>query len=72
MQLERRTFAPGTAKSLEPGHPPPRLGDDPETWQVRASDSNGLLINPGERVGGGVLAHPSQVVGDGEARQGQV
>lgn len=70
MQPERRTFAPGSARSLEPNHPPPGLGDDPEAWQARASDSGGLLINPEERGGGGVLAHPSQVVGAGQARQG--
>lgn len=58
MQLGPRNFAASTAKSLET-YPHPRLGDDPETWQVPALDSSRLLINAEERVGGGVVAHPS-------------
>lgn len=49
---------------------PAQRGHSSPITRLPASDSGGLLINPEERGGGGVLAHPSQVVGAGQARQG--
>lgn len=75
MQPERRTSAPGTTTSLDPDNPPPAL-PPPLPVTIARPGKSGLgpsrvTDKPGGGGGGGVLAHPSQVVGDGEARQGR-